>query len=117
MIQTIESFPITGEHRGERFRLAPARYAKGKVALQCVEIKRSGFKSSGHWLAEALGARWSGRCGYLLAPTRARQWHLLFMADFEASRKYFGRDKTPYTFGRNDNEKLTLKEAVQAAQT
>lgn len=77
-----------------------------------------GFKTEGHWLAEALGATWSRRRGYTVASAkRAEEFRLLSAAGIEASRRWFNHDKTPYTFSRPGlHEKLTLKEALLAAK-
>lgn len=76
------------------------------------------FKHEDHWLAEALGATWSRRRGYTVAsPNRANQYALLRDAGFGASRRYFGRDKTPYHFDHeaHPGEKFTLNQALALA--
>jgi hypothetical protein len=105
--------PQEGEHRGERYSLAPARYARGKIVLRCEAMKPNGYKTEGHWLAEALGGRWTHRDdGHQLAPNRAQAWLRLFLGGYEASRKYFGRDRRPYTFNLPGGEPLTLAQAL-----
>jgi hypothetical protein len=96
---------------GPGFACFPARYAKGTAVIQ-ISGDGSGFKGTGAWLAEALGGRWSRRNkGYAMAPNRALQWRALYLAGFEPSRRYFFKDRTPYTFER-DGRKLTLREAL-----
>lgn len=103
-----------GTHRGETYSIAPARYAKGKCVVQCRALVPDGYKTEGAWLAEALGGRWVHRShGHQMAPSRARAWMRLFLAGFEASRKYFAGDKRPYTFSLPGSDaKLTLAQAL-----
>jgi len=77
-----------------------------------------GFKTKDAWLAEALGAKWTRRHGYTLASaSRVAQWETLRKAGFEASRRYFASDKTPYHFthAKRPGERFTLSQALKLA--
>lgn len=99
-----------------RFTCSAARYGKGMVLALDRDKTDDGdiYKDDAAWLAEALGGKWARghQRGYRIAVSRALQWRTLYLAGFEASRRYFGNDNKPYTFSLGDGPKLTLKEAL-----
>ena len=61
---------------------APARYAKGKVLVQCPS-NQTGSKTRAMRLASALSGKWSNRCkGYIMSPGGAAK----LKAHYEAGR-------------------------------
>lgn len=77
----------------------------------------SGFKTHSIWLAEALGAQYSHRRGYHLAPTKHAAFLILDTQGWNASRRYFSSDKKPYTFSLNDGPELSFKDALKQAKS
>jgi hypothetical protein len=62
---------------------SPARYAKGKVVVQCPS--KDGYKTRAARLAAALPGYWSNRSkGYIMSPTAAAKLKALYAAGKDA---------------------------------
>lgn len=72
--------------------IQPARYAKGKVVFVCPR-DGSGMKTRAMRLAEAFGARWSGRSGYTMSPLGADKALDHWQRGFDAHIRMFASDK------------------------
>jgi len=68
------------------YRIAPARYAKGKMAIHCAS-DGSGWKTRAMSLAERLAnGRYSGReNAYIVSPTAAMRFERLYAEGWSAS--------------------------------
>lgn len=65
-------------------RFAPARYAKGKIAVTCPG-DGSGWKTRAQRLASAVSSRWSHReKAYIMSPAAAEKVRRLFEAGSDA---------------------------------
>ena len=103
-----------GTHAGVDYRIGPARYANGKASIQLTKAKSDGFKGPAERLLDALNARWSRRCGYIIAPSRATQWRALFLAGWDAGIDWRGSCgcTTPPLFESPSGENMTLAQAL-----
>lgn len=76
--------PATGEIDGTVWTVGAARYAKDQAKVR--HASRSGLKSRGDRIAEALGGRFSGReSAYIMSRTKAERWVELLQAGWDAN--------------------------------
>lgn len=77
----------------KRPTILPARYAKGKVVMQCPS-NDTGTKTRAMRLAEAFGGRWVHRsAGYMMSPSRAAAALEAWDAGTDAEIRMFAHDK------------------------
>lgn len=69
------------------FVITPARYAKGKMKIQCKSVQKSMYKERQHRLAEALArGRYTGReNAYIVSPNAAKRFLKLWREGWDAS--------------------------------
>lgn len=73
-----------GEIDGLPWSSAPARYAKGNIALKAPG--KAGFKARGATLADALNARWSNReRAYILSESKFKKWQRLALHGYDGN--------------------------------
>lgn len=112
----LSSFAFEGAARGVKFRCHPGNYAKGKMSLWLEKEKPDGFKGAADRLAEALNAKWNGRSGYVIAPSRATLWRKLFVAGWDADMDWrgsaYGTSEGPL-LESPDGRRVTLQVAAK----